>query len=192
MKSKLYKILAAFVCITLLSCEKDFLDINDDPNNPQDVSLELLLPSTQLDLAGALGTNTGGLSYFTSVYMHYWVDRRTSANDYAIQGSDFGVTAPWLVLYTRALADTEIIIEKATEQEAFPYLGIAQITKAYAYSLMVDMWGDVPFSEAHKEDNFLPHYDKGEDVYPQLSSVIQTNAASILYNFDFITFKIGV
>src|SRR5688500_11139295 len=143
MKSKLYKIFAALACIGLLSCEKDFLDINDDPNNPLDVTLELLLPSTQLDLAGALGTNGGGLSATTVTYMHQWVQRGNTINDYAIQGADFGVTAPWLILYTRSLADLEIIINKGTTQEAFPYVGIAQIMKAYTYSLMVDVWGDV-------------------------------------------------
>jgi hypothetical protein len=111
MKSKIYKIFAVLTCIGLLSCEKDFLDINDDPNNPLDVSLELLLPSTQLDMAGALGTAGGGLSRVTSIYMHHWVERRNTLADYALTGRDFGVTAPWLVLYTRALADTEIIIE---------------------------------------------------------------------------------
>ena len=166
-------------CLTLLSCEKDFQDINDDPNNPIDVSLELLLPSSQLDLAGALGTNGGGLSVITSIYMHQWVERRNTTNDYAIQGSDFGVTAPWLVLYTRALADNEIIIEKGTELEAHPYVGIAQITKAYAYSLMVDVWGDVPFSEAHRADVALPKYDNGEDIYPQLFQLLDAGIENL-------------
>ncbi len=179
MKSKFNKILAALVCIGLLSCEKDFLDINDDPNNPLDVSLELLLPSAQLDLAGALGTSGGGLSTNTVTYMHQWVQRRNTQNDYAIQGGDFGVTAPWLILYTRALADTEIIIQKGTTQEAFPYLGIAQIMKAYAYSLMVDTWGDVPFSQAHKADVLLPAYDKGEDIYPQLFELLDAGIENL-------------
>ena len=172
MKSKFYKILAALTCVILLSCEKDFLDINDDPNNPLDVSLELLLPSTQLDLAGALGSNGGGLSYISTIYMSQWVERRPTTNDYAIQGADFGNTAPWLVLYTRALADMEIIIKKGTELQAYPYVGISQVMKAYAYSLMVDIWADIPFSEAHKADILLPVYDKGEDVYPQLFALL--------------------
>jgi hypothetical protein len=172
MKSKFYKILAVLTCVTLLSCEKDFLDINDDPNNPLDVSLELLLPSAQLDLAGTLGTNGGGLSYISTVYMGQWVERRSTTNDYAIQGADFGNTAPWLVLYTRALADIEIIIKKGTELEAYPYVGMSQIMKAYAYSLMVDIWADIPFSEAHKENILLPVYDQGENVYPQLFALL--------------------
>ncbi len=172
MKTKFYKIVAAFLCVGMLSCESDFLDINEDPNNPTDVSLELLLPSAQLDFAGTMGTNGGGLSYITTVYMSQWVERRNTTNDYAIQGADFGNTAPWLVLYTRALADMEIIIKKANELEAYPYLGISQIMKAYAYSIMVDIWADVPFSEAHKPDILLPVYDKGEDIYPQLFSLL--------------------
>lgn len=179
MKSKLYKILAVFACIGLLSCEKDFLDINDDPNNPLDVSLELLLPSTQLDMAGALGTSGGGLSRVTTIYMHQWVERRPTLSDYALTGSDFGVTAPWLVLYTRALADMEIIIQKATDGEAYPYLGIAQIMKAYVYSLMVDTWSDVPFSEAHKPNNFIPVYDQGEAIYPQLFALLNEGIANM-------------
>ena len=65
MSFRFHKIIAAFACLTLLSCEKDFLDINDDPSNPLDVSLELLLPSVQLDMAGSLGTSTAGLSQIT-------------------------------------------------------------------------------------------------------------------------------
>lgn len=172
MKSKFYKILAVSACVTLLSCEKDFLDINEDPNNPTDVSLELLLPSVQLDLAGALGTNGGGLSRVTTIYMGQWVERRPTMNDYAIQGADFGNTAPWLVLYTRALADIEIIIQKGTDLEAYPYVGMCQVMKAYAYSLMVDTWSDVPFSEAHKKDILLPVYDNGENIYPQLFQLL--------------------
>ena len=157
----------------------DFLDINEDPNNPTDVSLELLLPSAQLDLAGTMGTSTGGLSYITTIYMSQWVDRRPTTNDYSIQGADFGNTAPWLVLYTRALADIEIIIQKGTELEAYPYVGISQIMKAYAYSLMVDIWADVPYSEAHKPDILLPVYDNGEVVYPQLFALLDEGIANL-------------
>ncbi|HEY9047066.1 MAG TPA: SusD/RagB family nutrient-binding outer membrane lipoprotein [Ohtaekwangia sp.] len=179
MKLKVYKIAAALACFTMLSCEKHFLDINDDPSNPLDVSLELLLPSVQLDMAGSLGTSTAGLSQITSTYMHQIV-QRSNQNDYGVQGTDGGVQSPWLILYTRALADNESIIKKATEQEAWPYLGIAQAMKAYSYSLMVDVWGDVPYSEAHKSPEILlPKYDKGEDIYPQLFQLLDDAKANL-------------
>jgi hypothetical protein len=179
MSFRFHKIIAAFACLTLLSCEKDFLDINDDPSNPLDVSLELLLPSVQLDMAGSLGTSTAGLSQITSTYMHQIV-QRSNQNDYGVQGTDGGVQSPWLVLYTRALADNESIIQKATELEAWPYLGMAQAMKAYTYSIMVDLWGDVPFSEAHQApQNLLPKYDLGEDIYPQLFTLLDEAKANL-------------
>lgn len=172
MKSKISKILTVIAMLGVFGCGKDFLDINDDPNNPLDVSLELLLPSAQLDMAGALGTSGGGLSQVTMSYMHQTV-QRSNQNDYGIQGVDFGVTAPWLTMYTRSLADIETIIKKSVEIEAYPYLGMAQIMKAYQYSILVDFWGDVPFSEAHKAPEILlPVYDQGEDIYPQLFALL--------------------
>lgn len=180
MKLNINKILIVLATFTLLSCEKDFLDINDDPNNPLDASLELLLPSTQLDMAGGLGTSAGGMSQITMSYMHQTVQRSSGQNDYAIQGVDFGVTAPWLTLYSRSLADLEIIIRKGEEQEAFPYLGIAQIMKAYIYSILVDVYGDVPFSEAHKAPEILlPKYDSDEEIYPQLIALIDAGIANL-------------
>jgi hypothetical protein len=180
MKLHVNKILIAFATMTLLSCEGDFLDINDDPNNPLDATLPLLLPSAQLDMAGGLGTSGGGLSQITMSYMHQTVQRSSGQNDYAIQGVDFGVTAPWLTLYSRSLADIEIIIKKSLEQEAFPYLGIAQIMKAYIYSILVDMYGDVPYSEAHKAPEILlPKYDTGEEIYAQLFPLIDEGIANL-------------
>jgi len=172
MKSKFSKILVVFSIIGLMGCGKDFLDINEDPNNPTDVSLELLLPSVQLDMAGAMGTSGGGLSQITMSYMHQIV-QRNNQNDYGVQGVDFGVTAPWLTLYTRSLADIETIIKKSEEQEAYPYLGMALAMKAYCYSILVDIWGDVPFSQANKAPEILlPVYDLGENIYPQLIDML--------------------
>ena len=51
--------------------------------------------------------------------------------------------------------------------------------KAYAYSLMVDIWADVPFSEAHKADILLPVYDQGENVYPQLFALLDEGIANL-------------
>ena len=163
-----------------MSCEKDFLDINDDPNNPLDVSLDLLLPSAQLDLAGALG-----YKWRRTLFRHGVVyasmgptkQRRSMTMPFrevtflSQRHGSFYIRGP-LPIWKSSLT-------KGTTQEAFPYVGIAQIMKAYTYSLMVDVWGDVPFSEAHKADNLLPHYDKGEDIYPQLFALLDEGIANM-------------
>lgn len=178
MKSKYIKIITLIIGFNIISCDS-FLNINDDPNNPLEAPLNQLLPSTQVDLAGALGFSPGGLSQITSSYMHQTVQRGFNINDYGITGNDFGVLTPWNILYSLALQDLEIIINNGTDEGALHYVGVAQIQKAYVYSIMVDVWGDVPFSEANKAGILSPKFDLGEDIYPQLLDLLDEGIANL-------------
>jgi hypothetical protein len=65
-----------------------------------------------------------------------------------------------------------VIIQKATANDNAIYNGIAKTLKGYAFSQLVDAFGDVPFSEASKLDSGItyPKFDKDADIYPQLFS----------------------
>lgn len=179
MKSKTVRILYIVIALNIISCD-DFLNINEDPNNPGSVPADLLLPSIQVDMVGALGSGSGGLSSTPMTYMHQIVQRQGSLNDYGILGDDFGVATPWNVLYTRALMDIEEMIKQGTEIGAPHYVGVGQIMKAYIYSVLVDTWGNVPFSEANKGvENFNPEYEAGETIYPQLFTLLDEGIANL-------------
>ena len=171
--------------LMLASCS-DFLDINEDPNNPREATLSFVLPSVQVNMAGALGAATGGLGNFTSLYIHHTVQRGTQQNDYAFQGDDFGVATPWRLLNTFALNDLEQMLAQAEELQAGPYLGVGKIMKAYMYSIMVDMWGDVPFSEAQQGAEVLfPNFDDGQQVYDALFALIDEGIAGLAAESSF-------
>ena len=166
--------LLPLMALFTVSCD-DFLDINDDPNNPLEVPVGQLLPSIQVDISGALSTSSGGLTQYTSTYMHHITQRGTDANDYGFAGGDFGVITPWNVLYARGLQDNEIMIQQSKDIGATAYLAVAYILKAYAFSIMVDLYGDVPYSEAFQGSaNINPAYDLGENIYPQLYDLLDT------------------
>jgi hypothetical protein len=170
-------LIALFVAFTWSSCS-EYLDINEDPNNPLEGNLAQLLPSVQVDIAGALGMATGGASYYGSVYMHQLVTR--DDNDYNFNGDQFGVTVPWEILYNRALQDISEIIATGTEEEAWHYVGMAQILKAYVFSVLVDLYGDVPFSEANLgTDNLSPSYDDDEQVYNGVFVLLDEGVANL-------------
>lgn len=169
-----------FSCLVLLPACKDFLDINEDPNNPTEARLNQLLPSICVDVAGAMGSATGGLGNFTSLYVHHTVQRGSSQNDYAFRGDDFGVATPWDILYSRALTDIRELIALGEADESWAYVGVAQILRAYSFSVVVDLWGDAPFSQANQgATNPFPEYDLGEDIYPQLITMIDDGLANI-------------
>lgn len=123
------------------SC-KDFVDINADPNNPVTPTLELLLPATQVSMTGSLRDVNQG----TSILMQQLYSSNTSRNFQ--DGTDYQQS--WNALYTQVLNDIEIIIREGTRLQRWDYVAIAKLEKAYIYSLMVDMWGDIPYTDATK------------------------------------------
>ncbi|HLT75728.1 MAG TPA: SusD/RagB family nutrient-binding outer membrane lipoprotein, partial [Ohtaekwangia sp.] len=150
----------------------DFLDINTDPNNPLDSDLKLVLPVAQATIAEALGNGSGGMSDLTSQLVHQTVQRNTS-NFYFIGGTEFNISNSWPNLFSGALMDLNVMIEKATAQESWHYLGIAQTLKAYSYSMAVDLWGDVPYFEFGKgTDNPFPSFDQGQAVYEEVFKLL--------------------
>lgn len=196
MKKSIFYIFA--VLIMASGCTKDFLDINTDPNNPTDISIDQLLPSAERGLTAVIGyTNDArsarGISTVLAVYTHQLTVRETP-DQYGATGSEFNINGSWKGMYSPqqaqsspdyvgCLQNAEILIAKAEEAGNLKYAGIGKIIKAYAYSLMVDIYGDVPFSEANKFTTEAaikyPKFDKGDAIYPQLLTLLDEGIADI-------------
>src|SRR5690606_18833803 len=155
------KIVVGGFLLFMSSCE-EFIDMNADPNNPTVAQLNLLLPATQLGIVGNFDAINRGAS---AVAQH-----RASGNlnRYNQTGSTF--QSSWLGFYTGAIPDFETIIEEGTLQGNWGYVAVAKLQKAYLYSLMVDLWGDVPYFEAAKIPD--PKFDNGATIYNDLLNLI--------------------
>jgi hypothetical protein len=165
--------------IFLAGCS-DWLDINEDPNNPTDVPLNQLMVSAQVNVAGAVGLSTGGIGNYTALYTHHLVQRGTSQNDYGFNGNDFGVTTPWRLIYPFALTDIKKMIEKGVEIESWHYVGIGQIMQAYLYSVLVDTYGEIPYYDANKGSEVpYPVYDDDEAVYQEVFNLLDEGIANL-------------
>jgi hypothetical protein len=152
----------AGVLATASGC-KDFFDTNVNPLYPTSTTLNNLLPITQVSMASGLGDNVGGLSQYTMGIMQQLYSTRGIGN-FLQTGDSFG--GPWSELYNTMLTNNEIIITQGTAEEQWGYVGIAQLQKAYVYSQMVDVWGDIPYSEALQGvANLAPRFDKDAEIY---------------------------
>ncbi len=162
---------AALLTFFLVSgCSETFLDINTDPNNPSEATLDLVMPAIQVGYVSAFLRDVERASAAIVDQVH--------SGDYGrwrLTESDFNNA--WKGLYTESLADIEVVIAQAEESEQLAYAGMAKIQKAYIYSLLVDLWGDVPFQEAM--DALNPVYDPGADIYPQLFTLIDEGMADL-------------
>ena len=160
LKSKNYYLFFALLLLVVSSCEITDLDINTDPNNASEASLNLLLTSAQFE---GVNTFAGGLNDATMGFQGI----NSFADDFNFTNSSWNGT--WNFLYSGPLKDLEEIISGADPEVNPNYLGIAQIMKAYYFTTMVDLWGDVPYSEAFKgnaeETITEPVYDSGASIY---------------------------
>ena len=81
--------------------------------------------------------------------------------------------------------DLETVIINGTQNELWFHVGIAQVLKAYTYSIFVDLWGNVPYEEASLgEINLNPFFDEGSSIYPKLFTLIDEGIANLEQSSD--------
>ena len=163
-----------------VSCGKDILDVNSNPNSPSESQVDptLLMPSAQVVFAYQ---HYGWFNRYTSFLVQHWATSSTQFrrhDRYDYNQTDFNTM--WGELYAKVLTDCETIIKQGQEKGVPNWVGCGKIFKAYVYSVMTDLWGDIPFSEALKgAANTTPKYDKQQTIYPALIAMIDEGLASL-------------
>jgi hypothetical protein len=176
----------AIVFGTFSSCTDEYLDINENPNDPPDVTITELLPSAQGAIGHVLGNN---FQVFGGLWGQYWTQSPSSSQYKTIEqyfpaANDFD--RPWKALYADALMDLKTIVIKATAESKPNHVACAKILQAFTYQLLTDNFGDVPFSEAIRADeNILsPRYDSQQDIYNGIIALLEEADGLIDENSD--------
>ncbi|MCB9285371.1 MAG: SusD/RagB family nutrient-binding outer membrane lipoprotein [Lewinellaceae bacterium] len=168
----IFKIFAVSLALVAGSCNFIDPELNVDPNNPLDVSMNLLLPQTETSIAYVLG---GDLNRYTSMWtQHHSGVERQSASYEVYQVKENDVNNAWGNIYAGALQDLKIIMAKATETESPHYRGVARVLTAFMVGNVVDLWNDIPYSDALKgAEQLKPTYDSGSSVYDQIQAMLR-------------------
>jgi hypothetical protein len=162
------KILYITLCMTFLlglsSCE-DWLDVNVDPDNPNDKSAtpEIRLPWIQHYYMYAWGTANTRTSFIGGILTY---TASTSASSLLcawnpVQGSCTTIYQNW---FLGAAVNLSPLIAKAEETGAYHYIGAAYCMRAMGFMMMLDIHGEMPYTEA-MTGKYNPVYDKGEVIY---------------------------
>ena len=165
-----YKFILLLTALMALStsCE-DYLDVNTDPNNPADATLDLVFPAGVSSVAFTLG---GQWQILGSLWSQHWT-QSTGANQYAVV-DDYNITESYYdrqysELYAGALNDLDYVSKKAEEEENWSYYLMAEVMKAYTFQVLVDLYDMIPYSEALAgSDDPTPAFDDGQLVYDDL------------------------
>lgn len=170
--------------LLLVSCD-DFLDVNDDPNNPTKVTPDLVLPSAQKYTANIIqGSDAQGrrINTLGNMLMYNW----SQSDGYAWYPDEFkyNVTSSFYQTifndsYTSALKQYQVLLN-LTDTKYDYYRAIAMIMKAYHFQLLVDMYGDIPYFDALQRSNeATPKYDDAQVIYEDLITQLTSAIALI-------------
>ncbi|GAA0878308.1 SusD/RagB family nutrient-binding outer membrane lipoprotein [Algoriphagus jejuensis] len=170
-RNKLNVLIGASMVLLASACES-FLDVNENPNNPEDAPVSGLLTNSTLETA----RNVYRTGSATSNYVQYLASPNPASSSDTMDPVDFSST--WFNLYN-VMTDLTVIMEKSTESGANHYLGVAQILMALNLGMTVDFFGDVPFSQGFTFETVTPGYDDDQQLYGQVLSLLDQGIANL-------------
>lgn len=166
--------------MTFLSCS-DFLDVDTDTDNPTVAPLSLLLTNIEVGINDVTDHQfyTGTI---LSVYTHQMTSRE-EFDQYGMRVNSIPLANDWNNIYL-TLKNIQTLINQATESGDLVYVGIGQMHKAYLLSVAVDLWGDVPFSEATQLELGIisPKFDDQKEIYTAVLALIDEAKTNISSN----------
>lgn len=191
MKKYKVHIFSLVAALGLSSCD-DYLDINNSPTNPiyESVTPNLALGgaitqpyrtfAVDQNRLGNLFMNSwgGNVNSYTGIY--------TVEFDLNIDNSFYSRT--WENLFLTTLGLTNIQNYPADNYDN--HKAIAKIVKAFYFQYLVDLYGNMPYSQAHNPLNTTPAYDNAKDIYRSLVVELET-AVAMIHNAPANTTAVG-
>ena len=158
------------LCASAVACGNDNLtDVNINPNAPETVDAGLLFPTA---VVSSVARVRGDMEITPSIGAH-WPQYMAEYQYPEISYYQFRPTtadAWWNNFYAGPLQDLEAARRQATANNRPNQLGPILVMRAWNYSIMTGIWGDIPFSQANKGDSGIitPAYDAQKVIYDSL------------------------
>jgi len=152
------------------SCDKDFDDLNTNRVNPTSID-----PLYQLNNAVVNVSFPGNssLAYDMGV-----VQQIISPNNGVLNGANFNsdnrgnTQVIWQNYYRNVIRNTnDVIVNTRSDPNRVNLYQMARIFQAYAYMVLTDEYGDIPYTEGAKgytDQNFFPVYDAQQQIYTDI------------------------
>lgn len=181
----LFKVLFAAALTTAATGCESFLDINENPNSATAVSPDALLASALVTTAANYtGGVAAGQNYnsYASFVAGYW-GKSGTVSGFTEERRYSYTTNYYQNLWTNTydnLNDYNIIQQQGTANGYPNHAAIARIMKVYNFLLLVDQYGDIPYTNALQGlANTAPTYDKQADIYRDFSVQLKGAIADI-------------
>lgn len=167
-------LLVVLLALGLTACE-DLATFNENPNAPtiDQASPNLILPKILYEVGNEM---TADLAWgFSNVVTQMAATNNFTSVDIYAWGTYSGT---WDLMYRNA-RDAQNLMILGENLSNDNYVAIGMTLKAYMFSVLTDMYGDIPYSEALKgksDGNFTPVYDEQKAIYTDLLDQLEQAA----------------
>ena len=180
-------IVAITALVTLWSCMTDekYERYNRDPKNPTQVASDFLFTAATVSLGDEMASPNVNNTLFRFLGQYFTATTYLDEPNYdftARQNPD----QVWSEMYRDVLLDVQDakeIVQTNTELEQSEIdarMGQLEVIEVLAWSILVDSFGDIPYSEALQAEEFpLPSYDDDAVIYEDLINRLQSNMAML-------------
>ena len=187
---KIYKL--SFLALSLViasSCDSGFDTLNVSKTGATAVD-----PAFTLNAAVINSSPTSSLIYELAIVQQWF-----SSNTGVLEGGNFNkivvnnTPANWVNYYQNVIKYTNDVIVRILNDQKLPpasqtfglrtnLLHMARIVQANAFLILVDTYGDIPFTEAgggYTAQIFFPKYDTQQSVYTKIIDELTTATAAL-------------
>ena len=174
-----YSLLLSAILLST-SCDKGLADLNRNTTNPTSIDPVFQLNSAIVNLSFPAAT----IFYDMGI-----VQQMVTPNSGVLTGANYNqdnrdnTQVLWQGYYRNVIRNTRDVITRTKgNADRANLMNMARILQSYAFMVLTDTYGDVPYSEGglgYSEQLFLPKYDAQQDIYPKLITEL-TEASNAL------------
>lgn len=163
MKMFKYIILGCVLVSGATSCKK-FLDVNTDPDNPnnQSVLIQNRLPWIEHFYMYSAGVTNFRTSCQSGVFYAVAAAQNTFSTTW--QCSSSNSTTPYQTWFVAVSSNVVDMYKTAEKQGAYHYMAAADVFHALGFMQMLDLYGEMPYTQA-ATGNPSPQPDDGKTIY---------------------------
>lgn len=184
---KLIIIINIFFLISL-SCTKNLDDYNISTKSAKagEAPAETFVSNAQLNLTRILATPNVNFNIFRLIAQHWTQTTYTDESNYNLVTREIPDNF-WATLYRdvlRDLKEAKEILEKSDPEFTDPIvlknqLAIIDILEVYTYAVLVNTFGNIPYTEALDINNLQPKYDDAATIYADLQKRLDADLTNL-------------
>lgn len=164
MKSLKYMMAAGCLLTLGLSSCSDFLDVNVDPDKPNNTTAEV---ANRVPWIQRMFMYSAGITNYRTSMIAGVLYSTSGTHGPAAVTWNFApgtTTSSYQTWFVETAANLNDLYNKAKAENAYHYMAVADIYHALGFMQMLDLYGEIPYTEA-LGNSPVPAYDDGKKIF---------------------------